>query len=142
MKPVPAPASPKLLSITSIYGGSEFVPSELGGRGGSAEGGQGGGVGNGMNDPGSMDVSEVSAHLTSDTEVQLNEIPHDMLTYGKKMGFGGFKDCFTGKYNNEPVAIGVVRLTGFTKEDFKEIKHEIAVLQYVCLVGVTKAWIK
>ncbi|KAF9430560.1 hypothetical protein BGZ76_000798 [Entomortierella beljakovae] len=57
------------------------------------------------------------------------EISYDQLTIGKKLGSGGFKDCYAGKYNGEDVAIGELRVKNFTDTDITEIKHEINVLK-------------
>lgn len=87
------------------------------------------------------------------------DIPFDKLELGKKLGSGGFKDCYAGTYQGvgirlhsfpacpgspldfhihitsfhpqEPVAIGELRITQFTELDLAEIKHEINVLKYV-----------
>ncbi|KAG2202866.1 hypothetical protein INT46_007546 [Mucor plumbeus] len=57
------------------------------------------------------------------------DIPYHALVVGKKLGSGGFKDCYTGTYKGEPVAIGELRLTHFNQVDLNEIKHEINVLK-------------
>ncbi|RUS21092.1 hypothetical protein BC937DRAFT_93694 [Endogone sp. FLAS-F59071] len=57
------------------------------------------------------------------------EIPYEKLEIGKKLGSGGFKDCFAGVYLGEPVAIGELRLTQFTDLDIQEIRNEIGVLK-------------
>ncbi|CAO0801423.1 unnamed protein product [Mucor circinelloides] len=57
------------------------------------------------------------------------DIPYHALVVGKKLGSGGFKDCYTGMYKGEPVAIGELRLTHFNQVDLDEIKHEINVLK-------------
>ncbi|KAJ1981199.1 hypothetical protein H4R34_002158, partial [Dimargaris verticillata] len=58
----------------------------------------------------------------------VDEIPFESLEIGKKLGSGGFKDCYAGRYIEQPVAIGELRITEFTAEEFAEIKHEISVL--------------
>jgi len=58
-----------------------------------------------------------------------SEIKYDDLEIGKKIGSGGFKDCYAGKYKGQPVAIGELRVTNFSESDLKETKHEINVLQ-------------
>lgn len=74
------------------------------------------------------------------------DIPYEELRFGRKLGHGGFKDCYAGKkrketivynhvekhvgmYKGEPVAIGELRLTQFNEVDLQEIKHEINVLK-------------
>lgn len=57
------------------------------------------------------------------------DIPYHALVVGKKLGSGGFKDCYAGFYKGEPVAIGELRLTHFNQVDLDEIKHEINVLK-------------
>ncbi|KAJ1660106.1 hypothetical protein IWQ61_000904 [Dispira simplex] len=59
----------------------------------------------------------------------VDEITFDSLDIGKKIGSGGFKDCYAGSYLGQPVAIGELRITDFTADDFAEIKHEISVLK-------------
>ncbi|KAF9353830.1 hypothetical protein BGX26_008407 [Mortierella sp. AD094] len=57
------------------------------------------------------------------------EISYDQLQIGRKLGSGGFKDCYAGKYNGEDVAIGELRIKNFTEQDITEMKHEINVLK-------------
>ena len=79
------------------------------------------------------------------------DIPYEELRFGRRLGCGGFKDCYAGKkdtrvvfffivdaenasyhigmYKGEPVAIGELRLTQFNEVDLQEIKHEINVLK-------------
>ncbi|KAI8354571.1 kinase-like domain-containing protein [Choanephora cucurbitarum] len=57
------------------------------------------------------------------------DIPYHLLQVGKKLGSGGFKDCFADELYQEPVAIGELRLTHFNQVDLEEIKHEINVLK-------------
>ncbi|KAJ1973071.1 hypothetical protein H4R35_004318, partial [Dimargaris xerosporica] len=52
----------------------------------------------------------------------VDEIPFESLEIGKKLGSGGFKDCYSGRYIE-------LRITEFTAEEFAEIKHEISVLK-------------
>ncbi|CEP11944.1 hypothetical protein [Parasitella parasitica] len=47
------------------------------------------------------------------------DIPYEALDVGKKLGSGGFKDCYAGE----------LRLTQFNQVDLDEIKHEINVLK-------------
>ncbi|CAG8449130.1 6174_t:CDS:10 [Ambispora leptoticha] len=56
-------------------------------------------------------------------------IDYDKLEVGKKLGSGGFKDCYAGTYEGGPVAIGELRIVNFTESDFQEMKHEIDVLK-------------
>ncbi|CAI2167918.1 17760_t:CDS:10 [Funneliformis geosporum] len=58
-----------------------------------------------------------------------SEIKYEDLEVGSKLGSGGFKDCFAGKYKGELVAIGELRSTNFSETDLKEIRHEINVLK-------------
>ncbi|GBC11471.2 kinase-like protein [Rhizophagus irregularis DAOM 181602=DAOM 197198] len=48
---------------------------------------------------------------------------------GRKIGSGGFKDCYEGKYKEQSVAIGELRVVNFSESDLKETKHEINVLK-------------
>ncbi|KAI8355345.1 kinase-like domain-containing protein [Mortierella sp. GBAus27b] len=57
------------------------------------------------------------------------EIQYEQLEVGRKLGSGGFKDCYAGKYNGDNVAIGELRVQNFTELDLEEIKHEINVLK-------------
>ncbi|KAJ1993901.1 hypothetical protein H4R33_000471 [Dimargaris cristalligena] len=59
----------------------------------------------------------------------VDEIPFESIEMGKKLGSGGFKDCYAGLYLGQPVAVGELRITDFSPEDFAEIKHEISVLK-------------
>ncbi|KAF8985873.1 hypothetical protein BGZ46_000976 [Entomortierella lignicola] len=57
------------------------------------------------------------------------EISYEELEVGRKLGSGGFKDCYAGKYKGEDVAIGELRIKNFTDTDIAEMKHEINVLK-------------
>ncbi|KAF8932443.1 kinase-like domain-containing protein [Dissophora ornata] len=57
------------------------------------------------------------------------EIRYEQLEVGRKLGSGGFKDCYAGKYKGENVAIGQLRIQNFTELDINEMKHEINVLK-------------
>ncbi|KAI9496624.1 kinase-like domain-containing protein [Zychaea mexicana] len=57
------------------------------------------------------------------------DIPYHELQIGRRLGCGGFKDCYAGMYKGEPVAIGELRLAQFNEMDLQEIKHEIQVLK-------------
>ncbi|KAF9121057.1 hypothetical protein BGW39_010895 [Mortierella sp. 14UC] len=57
------------------------------------------------------------------------EISYDQLVVGRKLGSGGFKDCYAGTYLGEAVAIGELRVQNFTEMDITEMKHEINVLK-------------
>ncbi|OLY81712.1 hypothetical protein AYI68_g4179 [Smittium mucronatum] len=56
-------------------------------------------------------------------------IPESELEIGKKIGSGGFKDCYDGLCRGSPVAIIKYRSTDFSYEDVSEIKNEIKVLK-------------
>lgn len=71
----------------------------------------------------------ISKMLIDQDDAAEIEIPFEKLTYGRKLGSGGFKDCFAGILEGEPVAIGELRINDFSMEEFKEIKHEISVLK-------------
>lgn len=57
------------------------------------------------------------------------EIKYEELEVNAKLGSGGFKDCYAGKYKGAPVAIGELRVVNFNESDIKETKHEINVLK-------------
>ncbi|KAI9313050.1 kinase-like domain-containing protein [Dichotomocladium elegans] len=56
-------------------------------------------------------------------------IPYYELNIRRRLGSGGFKDCYEGVYKGEPVAIGELRLAQFNEMDLADIKHEIQVLK-------------
>ncbi|KAF9142316.1 hypothetical protein BGX30_002898 [Mortierella sp. GBA39] len=58
-----------------------------------------------------------------------SEITYDQLKIGRKLGSGGFKDCYAGIYKGEDVAIGELRVQNFSELDITEMKHEIDVLK-------------
>ncbi|CAG8627544.1 kinase-like protein [Rhizophagus irregularis] len=58
-----------------------------------------------------------------------SEIKYEDLEIGRKIGSGGFKDCYEGKYKEQSVAIGELRVVNFSESDLKETKHEINVLK-------------
>ncbi|KAJ1919420.1 hypothetical protein H4219_002012 [Mycoemilia scoparia] len=64
-----------------------------------------------------------------DTGETSDEINYQDLKLIRKIGSGGFKDCYEGTYNDGPVAIGEIRIGDFSADDFREIKHEISVLK-------------
>ncbi|KAF0425739.1 kinase-like protein [Gigaspora margarita] len=67
--------------------------------------------------------------LLLDDDDLSRDIPYEELEIGKKLGSGGFKDCYMGRYKGEFVAIGELRIANFSDSDFKEIRHEISVLK-------------
>ncbi|CAG8677648.1 18468_t:CDS:2, partial [Racocetra fulgida] len=73
-------------------------------------------------------MNTVFMSLLLDDEDISKEIRYDELEIGKKLGSGGFKDCYMGRYKGELVAIGELRVANFSDSDFKEIRHEINVL--------------
>ncbi|ORX82956.1 kinase-like protein [Basidiobolus meristosporus CBS 931.73] len=82
--------------------------------------------------PGHKNITSVynTMLLEDDSWDSIGEIPYGQLKFGKKLGSGGFKDCFAGTYGEDPVAIGELRIsTDFSPEDFADIKHEISVLK-------------
>ncbi|RIA80459.1 kinase-like domain-containing protein [Glomus cerebriforme] len=82
----------------------------------------------GSNSPRQDKISSVYlSSLFSDDDA--SEIKYEELEIGKKLGSGGFKDCYAGKYKGEPVAIGELRVVNFSEADIKETKHEINVLK-------------
>ncbi|CAG8504169.1 24868_t:CDS:10 [Cetraspora pellucida] len=74
-------------------------------------------------------MNTVFMSLLLDDDDLSKEIRYDELEIGKKLGSGGFKDCYMGRYKGELVAIGELRVVNFSDSDFKEIKHEINVLK-------------
>ncbi|KAG1056007.1 hypothetical protein G6F43_002077 [Rhizopus delemar] len=100
---VPAPSTPQLYTALESHSSSSFPLKELNSR-------------------------ELSLLFLDDKNPQF-DVPYQALTIGRKLGSGGFKDCFAGTYKGEPVAIGELRLTHFNEVDLKEIKHEINVLK-------------
>ncbi|RCH85024.1 hypothetical protein CU097_007596 [Rhizopus azygosporus] len=75
-----------------------------------------------------LNSRELSLLFLDDKNPQF-DIAYSALTIGRKLGSGGFKDCYAGYYKGEPVAIGELRLTQFNQVDLNEIKHEIDVLK-------------
>ncbi|KAJ2234175.1 hypothetical protein H4R99_002670 [Coemansia sp. RSA 1722] len=67
-----------------------------------------------------------------------DEIPIEKLEFGSKIGSGGFKDCYRGEYQGNPVAIGEVRIADFSSSDFEEIRHEISVLKQLRHENIVK----
>ncbi|KAG0252646.1 hypothetical protein BGZ95_006570, partial [Linnemannia exigua] len=57
------------------------------------------------------------------------EISYDELIIGRKLGSGGFKDCYAGTYHGENVAIGELRVQNFAEMDIVGMKHEVNVLK-------------
>ncbi|KAI0219135.1 hypothetical protein L0F63_002217 [Massospora cicadina] len=74
----------------------------------------------------------------------LVQIKFTDLVFGRKLGSGGYKECYAGTYKGDPVAIGELKVVEFTPADFQEIKNEIDVLKQlwhenvVRFIGVTK----
>lgn len=71
----------------------------------------------------------LSAQLMDIDGGDSGEIPYDAVKVGRKLGSGGFKDCYAGVYNGLPVAIGKLRTTDITGEDLEEMRHEMGVLR-------------
>ncbi|KAJ1727520.1 hypothetical protein LPJ72_005903 [Coemansia sp. Benny D160-2] len=67
-----------------------------------------------------------------------DEIAVEKLVFGSKIGSGGFKDCYRGEYQGNPVAIGEVRIADFSSSDFEEIRHEISVLKQLRHENIVK----
>ncbi|CAJ0634495.1 14506_t:CDS:10 [Entrophospora sp. SA101] len=103
-RPVPAPSTPRLFS-------SEDQNS------------------NRQNNINSVYIS--SLLIKGDGDDGIESINYDELVIGRKLGSGGFKDCYAGKLKGSPVAIGELRVSNFSETDFKEMKHEINVLKFI-----------
>ncbi|KAF9947709.1 hypothetical protein BGZ70_002542, partial [Mortierella alpina] len=99
-KPVPGPSTPKLCSIQPALVVQNKAPIN----------------------------TKYLNSLLQDGNFQ-GEIMYEQLTVGKKLGSGGFKDCYAGTYMGEAVAIGELRVQNFTEMDIQEMKHEINVLK-------------
>ncbi|CAO3567927.1 unnamed protein product [Mortierella alpina] len=99
-KPVPGPSTPKLCSIQPAIVVQNKAPIN----------------------------TKYLNSLLQDGNFQ-GEIMYEQLTVGKKLGSGGFKDCYAGTYMGEAVAIGELRVQNFTEMDIQEMKHEINVLK-------------
>ncbi|KAF9901868.1 hypothetical protein EC991_005602 [Linnemannia zychae] len=99
-KPVPGPATPHLCSVEPVVVSAQKKP---------------------------INTVYLSSLLT-EANFQ-GEITYDQLKIGRKLGSGGFKDCYAGTYNGENVAIGELRVQNFTEADITEMKHEISVLK-------------
>jgi len=67
-----------------------------------------------------------------------DHISYDKLKFGRKLGSGGFKDCYAGVFEGRPVAIGELRISKFTDADIHEVKHEIDVLKQLRHENVTQ----
>ncbi|KAF9988090.1 hypothetical protein BGZ75_010054 [Mortierella antarctica] len=99
-KPVPGPSTPQLICIEPAAAAAKKIP---------------------------INTVYLNSLLTQ-AKFQ-GEISFDQLTFGKKLGSGGFKDCYAGTYRGEEVAIGELRVQNFTEVDIAEMKHEIDVLK-------------
>ncbi|KAF9579847.1 hypothetical protein BGW38_003726 [Lunasporangiospora selenospora] len=98
-KPVPAPSTPKLCSVEPV-GPAKKEP---------------------------LNTVNLNS-LLLDEQFQ-GEIAYESLVVGKKLGAGGFKDCYAGTHMGEAVAIGELRIQNFTELDITEMRHEINVLK-------------
>ncbi|KAG0243888.1 hypothetical protein BGW41_001077 [Actinomortierella wolfii] len=98
-KPVPAPSTPKLCSVEPVMAVKKAP------------------------------INTVYLNSLLMDENFHGEIAYEQLQIGRKLGSGGFKDCYEGKYMGEPVAIGELRVQNFTEMDITEMKHEINVLR-------------
>ncbi|CAO3643129.1 unnamed protein product [Mucor fragilis] len=85
-----------------------------------------------------LNSTEFSQLFLDDDSASNLSIPFSDLIYGKKIGSGGFKDCYEGYYKGEVVAIGELRLTHFSEIDLAEVKHEINVLKQLRHENVIK----
>ncbi|KAG0204835.1 hypothetical protein BGX28_003368 [Mortierella sp. GBA30] len=99
-KPVPGPSTPHLICMEPAAAGVKKTP---------------------------INTMHLNSLLT-EANFQ-GEISYEQLTFEKKLGSGGFKDCYAGTYRGEAVAIGQLRVQNFTKVDIAEMKHEIDVLK-------------
>ncbi|CAO3663834.1 unnamed protein product [Rhizopus microsporus] len=75
--------------------------------------------------------------LNGETDTGL-DIPYKELVIKRKIGSGGFKDCYEGVYKGEAVAVGELRITRFNEINLAEIKHEINVLKQLRHENVVK----
>ncbi|CAO0794151.1 unnamed protein product [Mucor circinelloides] len=85
-----------------------------------------------------LNSTEFSQLFLDDDSSSNLSIPFSDLIYGKKIGSGGFKDCYEGYYKGEVVAIGELRLMHFSEIDLAEVKHEINVLKQLRHENVIK----
>ncbi|CAO3612429.1 unnamed protein product [Mucor hiemalis] len=115
-RPIPAPSTPRLSSLSELETTMQY---------------------NQQNDRGLLNSKEFSL-LFLDQDSPSLDIPFEDLILGKKIGSGGFKDCFQGVYKGELVAIGELRLTHFSEFDLAEVKHEINVLKQLRHENVIK----
>ncbi|PVU90439.1 hypothetical protein BB559_004620 [Furculomyces boomerangus] len=65
-------------------------------------------------------------------------IPESSLVLGKKIGSGGFKDCFEGKLMGETVAVAKFKGVGLSYSDLCEIDNEVNVLKQLYHENITK----
>ncbi len=87
-------------------------------------------------DNGELQASKGSTDGSSDSAVQSTvehldgEINHDDLVYGAKIGSGGYKTVYRGRYQDQDVAIGVINTDKLSEDDLEDLTNETAVLQY------------
>lgn len=114
-KPVPAPSSPKLFSV-------DFETAK---KSGLME------WDSIASKKSNQDLKNIPSQWfeNMNNNDELNQVDLKLLTIGKKLGSGGFKDCYKGTYKDQKVAVGIIKVTNFTKEEYVEIKHEIDVLK-------------
>lgn len=67
-----------------------------------------------------------------------DQVSFEKLIYGRKLGSGGFKDCYSGVFEGRPVAIGELRISQFTENDIIEVRNEIDVLKQLRHENVTR----
>lgn len=58
-------------------------------------------------------------------------IKYDDLKFEKKIGHGGYKDVFKGRFKGDDVAIGVIEANKLDEQDLEDILNELEVLRYL-----------
>ncbi|KAI9366386.1 kinase-like domain-containing protein [Pilaira anomala] len=117
-RPIPAPSTPRLGSLSDF----QFIDTDTLHL---------------QEDRTLLNSKEFSLLFLDEDSPTGLDIPYQDLTFGKKIGSGGFKDCFQGNIY-EAVAIGELRLTHFSEFDLAEVKHEINVLKQLRHENVIK----
>ncbi|KAG2203466.1 hypothetical protein INT47_008193 [Mucor saturninus] len=118
--PIPAPSTPRLNSLSDLQNMESSTMTHQ------------------QDDRVLLNSKEFSLLFLDEDSPTGMDIPYGDLTFGKKIGSGGFKDCYQGIYKGEVVAIGELRLTHFGEFDLAEVKHEINVLKQLRHENVIK----